>query len=139
MQSARAKGKEREVEADGLTAQDEVITFDEERQRPVKRQRMSKLAEKVTAPPSVPAKLLAADKSSMLPRKFLSKAAYKATLPDTAGSKWFHMPAAPKEPSIELKREVAALKLSGAIDSKRFLRGEAKRSSGKLPEYFQVS
>lgn len=78
------------------------------------------------------------DQFGQLPRKHLSKKAYNAKQPKSAGNNWFHMPAAPKEPSEALKREVAALKLGAAIDPKRFLRGEAKRDAGKLPEYFQV-
>lgn len=78
------------------------------------------------------------DNFGQLPRKHLSKKQYRATQEKSAGRNWFDMPAAPKEPSEELKREVAALKLGAAIDPKRFLRGEAKRDAGKLPEYFQV-
>lgn len=79
------------------------------------------------------------DTFGTLPRKHLSKKTYNASQPQDAGNRWFHMPAAPAQPSEELKREVAALKLSAAIDPKRFLRGEAKRDMGRLPEHFHVS
>lgn len=78
------------------------------------------------------------DSFGQLPRPRLSKKAWKDSQDKSAGGKWFHMPAAPDKPSEELKREVKALKLGTAIDPKRFLRGEAKRDAGKLPEHFQV-
>lgn len=54
--------------------------------------------------------------------------------PHTAGAAWFDMPATPMTP--QLKRELDALRLSAALDPKRFLRGGAKRD--KVGEFFQV-
>jgi hypothetical protein len=42
------------------------------------------------------------------------------------------------EVTPELKREVQALRLHNAMDPKRFMRGEARRDSAKLPEFFQI-
>jgi hypothetical protein len=46
------------------------------------------------------------------------------------------MPAPEVTPAM--KREVQAMRLTGALDPKHFQRGEAKRDRGKMPEFFQV-
>jgi hypothetical protein len=65
-----------------------------------------------------------------MPKPRISKKAYQRLQKPTAGAKWFDMPAAPSDPSPDLKREISALKLAGAIDPKRFLRGEARKDAG---------
>lgn len=71
-----------------------------------------------------------------LPTKPLSKKALAKSKAHTAGSKWFDMPAQQATP--QLRREVAAMRLHGVLDPKRFLRGEAKRERQALPEFFQI-
>jgi hypothetical protein len=57
----------------------------------------------------------------------------KKTAPDTAGSKWFDLPA----PKIteELKRDLRVLRLRGAYDTKRFYKSF---DNTKFPKYFAV-
>ncbi|XP_002975646.2 deoxynucleotidyltransferase terminal-interacting protein 2 isoform X1 [Selaginella moellendorffii] len=62
----------------------------------------------------------------------LNKLARK-NIPDTAGAKWFNMPAQTLTP--ELKRELQLIKLRGALDPKRHYK---KEDSKKLPKYFQI-
>jgi hypothetical protein len=115
---------------DDLAGQEEIVRFDQEtRAKPVAEAPVASTSRL----PSLP------DKFGKMPMRRLSKKAYKKLQPHTAGGDWFEMPAAPADPSPELKREISALKLSGAIDPKRFLRGEARKDAGKLPEFFQVS
>lgn len=131
-----AKGKARQVD---FGAGDDVVLLDDEEfvaDVQIERPRPSVASAKDVQPKSKV--VLLKDNFGQLPTKRLSKKAYRATLPKTAGSKWFDMPAAPTAPSNELKREVAALKLSGVIDRKRFLKGEARKGAGKMPEFFQV-
>jgi hypothetical protein len=56
--------------------------------------------------------------------------------PKTTGASHFGMGAPQVTP--QLKREVQALRLHNAMDPKQFLRGEAKRDSANLPEFFQI-
>ncbi|KAJ4721895.1 rRNA-processing protein fcf2 [Melia azedarach] len=59
----------------------------------------------------------------------------KKQVKDTAGTKWFDMPAATITP--ELKKDLQLLKLRSVIDPKRhYKKGDAKSKS--LPKYFQV-
>ncbi|GAA5888818.1 hypothetical protein JCM16303_003022 [Sporobolomyces ruberrimus] len=74
------------------------------------------------------------EKWGMAPVPRLSKKAYKATQPHTAGSKWFDMPATPMTP--ELKREIDAMRLRNSLDPKKFMKGGAKNE--KIGEFFQV-
>ncbi|TNY21577.1 Fcf2 pre-rRNA processing-domain-containing protein [Rhodotorula diobovata] len=74
------------------------------------------------------------DRWGQAPLPQLSKKQLKAKQPHTAGAAWFDMPATPMTP--QLKRELDALRLSAALDPKRFLRGGAKRD--KVGEFFQV-
>ncbi|KAL2650487.1 hypothetical protein R1flu_018615 [Riccia fluitans] len=57
----------------------------------------------------------------------------KKTVKDTAGSKWFDMPAVTVTP--ELKREVELLKMRSVLDPKRHYK--ANDSKG-IPKYFQI-
>ena len=52
---------------------------------------------------------------------------------DTAGAKWFNMPAPDITP--EIKRDLQLLKLRNVLDPKRFYKKDTDR---KLPKYFQV-
>jgi hypothetical protein len=58
----------------------------------------------------------------------------KKSAPDTAGAKWFDLPA----PKItdELKRDLRVLRLRGAYDPKRFYKSF---DNAKFPKYFAVS
>ncbi|KAL3624631.1 hypothetical protein CASFOL_031299 [Castilleja foliolosa] len=59
----------------------------------------------------------------------------KKQVKDTAGKKWFDMPAPTLTP--ELKKDLQLLKLRSAIDPKRhYKKGDSK--SKRLPKYFQV-
>lgn len=134
LSSARTKSKA--IQPDDLATNDSIILLDDAGQVPdtqIDRQAVP-VASTSKALPSH----LTRDTFGQLPRKKLSKSAKKSLAPKTAGNKWFDLPAAPTEPSGELKREIAALKLGTAIDRKRFLKGEARKSAGKMPEYFQV-
>ncbi|GAA5859186.1 hypothetical protein JCM8547_008907 [Rhodosporidiobolus lusitaniae] len=68
------------------------------------------------------------------PEPKLSKKELRARQPHTAGPQWFNLPATPVTP--ELKRELDALRLSNALDPKKFLRGGAKKE--KVGEFFQI-
>lgn len=75
-----------------------------------------------------------------MPRGKVTPKEKKASRTKTAGKGWFDMPRrAATSLTGEEKREIQALRLSNAIDPKRFMRGEAKRDNKKLPEFFQVS
>lgn len=60
------------------------------------------------------------------------RAARKAA-PDTAGRRWFDLPATPITP--EVKTDLRLLALRGAFDPKRFYR---KPDATKFPKYFQM-
>ena len=80
------------------------------------------------------------DKWGELPRAKKTKSQKAAERSTSTGKAWFDMPRrAVKSLSNDEKRELQALRLSNAMDPKRFMRGEAKRENRKLPEYFQVS
>ncbi|GAA6015933.1 hypothetical protein JCM10207_006811 [Rhodosporidiobolus poonsookiae] len=64
----------------------------------------------------------------------MSKNALKARAPTTAGPQWFNMPTTELTPA--LKREMDALRLSAALDPKRFMRQGAKKD--KVGEVFQI-
>ncbi|GJN94133.1 hypothetical protein Rhopal_007207-T1 [Rhodotorula paludigena] len=74
------------------------------------------------------------DKWGQAPLPQLSKKQIRAKQPHTAGAAWFDLPAQKMTP--ELKRELDALRLSQALDPKRFMRGGAKKD--KVGEFFQV-
>ncbi|GAA5988892.1 hypothetical protein JCM11641_002113 [Rhodosporidiobolus odoratus] len=74
------------------------------------------------------------DRWGQLPVGKLSKNQIRAKQPHTAGPKWFNLPATPLTP--QLQRELSALRLSNALDPKKFLRGGAQKE--KLSEFFQV-
>ncbi|BGP20394.1 hypothetical protein JCM10213_002294 [Rhodosporidiobolus nylandii] len=74
------------------------------------------------------------DRFGKAPLPKLSKNAIRAKQPHTAGSKWFNMPATPMTP--ELKRDLDALRLSNALDPKKFMRAGAKKE--RVGEFFQV-
>lgn len=74
-----------------------------------------------------------------LPRKPKTKSEKGKDTMTTSGKGWFDMPRrSAKSLSNEEKREIQALRLSGVMDPKRFMRGESKREAKKMPEYFQV-
>jgi len=76
------------------------------------------------------------DKWGQMPKHRLTKQQKAEGRPKTTGASHFDMTAPQVTP--ELKREIQALRLHTAMDPKRFLRGEAKRDSAKLPEFFQI-
>ncbi|BGP52034.1 dTDP-fucopyranose mutase [Rhodotorula kratochvilovae] len=76
----------------------------------------------------------AVDRWGQAPLPHLSKKQLKAKQPHTAGSAWFDMPATPM--TADVKRELDALRLSQALDPKRFMRGGAKKD--KVGEFFQI-
>ncbi|KAL3701146.1 hypothetical protein R1sor_019168 [Riccia sorocarpa] len=57
----------------------------------------------------------------------------KKTVKDTAGPKWFDMPAVTLTP--ELKREVELLKMRSVLDPKRHYKANDSKS---IPKYFQI-
>ncbi|KAI4369485.1 hypothetical protein MLD38_017920 [Melastoma candidum] len=59
----------------------------------------------------------------------------KKQVKDTAGSKWFDMPAPTVTP--ELKKDLQLLKLRNVIDPKRHYKKSDSKSKA-LPKYFQV-
>ena len=75
-----------------------------------------------------------------LPRRKKTPSEKRLEASKTSGKKWFDLPHRPLASLSDAeKRELQALRLSNAMDPKRFMRGEAKRDGKKLPEYFQVS
>lgn len=75
----------------------------------------------------------------LFPKPKPSKAAKALQKEKSAGKGWFDMPRrATSTLTNEEKREIQALRLTNAMDPKRFMRGEAKRDNKKLPEFFQV-
>ncbi|GAA6055701.1 hypothetical protein JCM3770_001028 [Rhodotorula araucariae] len=74
------------------------------------------------------------DRWGQAPLPQLSKKQLKAQKPHTAGAAWFDMPATPM--TADIKRELDALRLSQALDPKRFMRGGAKKD--KVGEFFQI-
>ena len=75
-----------------------------------------------------------------LPRRKKTPSEKRLEASRTSGKKWFDLPHRPLASLSDAeKRELQALRLSNAMDPKRFMRGEAKRDGKKLPEYFQVS
>ncbi|GAA5834427.1 hypothetical protein JCM11251_007986 [Rhodosporidiobolus azoricus] len=74
------------------------------------------------------------DRFGQLPLPKLSKKEIRAKQPPTAGPQWFNMPATPL--TTELKRDLSALRLSSALDPKKFMRSGAAKE--KIGEFFQV-
>ncbi|GAA5891922.1 hypothetical protein JCM6882_007406 [Rhodosporidiobolus microsporus] len=74
------------------------------------------------------------DRFGQAPLPKLSKKEIRAKQPHTAGPQWFNLPATPM--TAELKRDLDALRLSNALDPKKFMRGGAKKE--KVGEFFQV-
>jgi len=80
------------------------------------------------------------DKWGEMPRAKLTKSSKKASKQGSDVAKgWFDMPRRSLDSlSNEEKREIQALRLSNAMDPKRFMRGQSKRENKKMPEYFQM-
>lgn len=79
------------------------------------------------------------DKWDKLPRAKRTKSQKRLDTVATSGKGWFDMPRRPLASLSDVeKREIQALRLSNAMDPKRFMRGEAKRDNAKIPEYFQM-
>ncbi len=84
-------------------------------------------------------KLAAMEKLTEVPPLHLSRGMKKSAkrkekeIHDTAGEKWFDLPATPITP--ELKKDLRLLQMRGALDTKRFYKSNDLKS---LPKYFQV-
>ena len=68
-----------------------------------------------------------------LPHTHSNSLVWGSCTQNTAGPKWFDMPA--PEITPEVKRDLQLLKLRNVLDPKRFYKKDNDR---KLPKYFQV-